>query len=151
NNSKRVYGEYFYNVNATFYFWYDTWEQAKQGTRAHGDRVGWPDMPPEDIPKMSKYLSDHTLEQMIGRLVRGGLHVMFQVVHSYGYFKYMVIYLCFLIAVSFGYWQRAREMAMSNPFLCLFLILYFGSYFLLYAWWAPIDNGNRLILAQFIP
>jgi hypothetical protein len=44
-NSKRVYGSYFYNVNSTFYMWYDSWEEAKKGTRAHGDRVGWPDMP----------------------------------------------------------------------------------------------------------
>ena len=31
------------------------------------------------------------------------------------------------------------------------MILYFGGYFLFYAWYAPISDGNRLILAQFIP
>jgi hypothetical protein len=83
--------------------------------------------------------------------VGGGRDVMINVVQSYGYFKYSMIYLCFLIASSFGCCRRVREMAMSNPFLSLFLILYFGSYFLFYAWYAPIADGNRLILAQFIP
>jgi hypothetical protein len=40
---------------------------------------------------------------------------------------------------------------MSNPILCLFLVFYFGGYLLLYFWYAAINSGNRLILAQFIP
>jgi hypothetical protein len=151
NNSKRVFGHYFYNVNSTFYIWYDSWAEVEQGTKAHGDRVGWPDMPPKEIPSMSKYLREHTLQQIIDRFLGGGRTVMINVVQSYGYFKYIMIYLCFLIAISLGCWRRVREMAMSNPFLCLFLILYFASYFLFYAWYAPIADGNRLILAQFIP
>ena len=39
---------------------------------------------------------------------------MINVVFSYGYFKYVMIYLCFLIAISFGCWRRVRELAMSN-------------------------------------
>ncbi|MCE7984836.1 MAG: hypothetical protein DYG89_26995 [Caldilinea sp. CFX5] len=62
STSKRVFGHYFYNVNSTFYMWYDSWEEAKQGTRAHGARVGWPDMPPEEIPSLRKYLREHTAE-----------------------------------------------------------------------------------------
>jgi hypothetical protein len=151
NNSKRVFGHYFYNVNSTFYIWYNSWEEAKQGTRAHGDRVGWPDMPPEEIPSMSRYLREHTLQQIIGRFVDGGKRVRNSVVHSYGYFKYIVVYLCLLIIALLRSWRRARQAVMSNPFLCLFLAIYFAGYILLYFWYAPIVEGNRLILAQFIP
>ena len=45
--SKEIYGRYFYNVNTMFYVWYDTWEEAKAGTRAAGDRAGYPDLPEE--------------------------------------------------------------------------------------------------------
>ncbi len=151
NTSKRVFGHYFYNVNSTFYIWYDSWEEAKQGTRAHGDRVGWPDMPPEEIPSMSRYLREHTLQQIIGRFVDGGQRVRNSVVDSYGYFKYIVVYLCLLIIAFLRSWRRARQAVMSNPFLYLFLALYFTGYILLYFWYAPIVSSNRLILAQFIP
>jgi 4-amino-4-deoxy-L-arabinose transferase-like glycosyltransferase len=151
STSKRVFGHYFYNVNSTFYMWYDSWDEAKEGTRAHGDRVGWPDMPPEEIPSMSKYLREHTAEQIVGRFTRGAVTVLGNTLHSYGYFKYILIYLCLLlIAVSWS-WQRAKQAVFSKPILFLFLALYFTTYFLLYAWYTPIAPGNRLPLAMFIP
>lgn len=151
NTSKRVFGHYFYNVNSTFYIWYDSWEEAKQGTRAHGDRVGWPDMPPEEIPSMSRYLRQHTLLQIIDRFIDGGERVQHNVENSYGYFKYIEIYLCLLIIAFLRSWRRAYQAVKSNIFLCLFLAIYFASYILLYFWYAPIVSNNRLILAQFIP
>ena len=32
STSKRVFGQYFYNVNSTFYMWYDDWPHASVGT-----------------------------------------------------------------------------------------------------------------------
>jgi hypothetical protein len=58
--TKGITGHYFYNVNSTFYVWYDSWREAEAGTKAHGDRVGWPDMPPDEIPSLAKYLREHT-------------------------------------------------------------------------------------------
>ena len=37
STSKRVFGHYFYNVNSTFYAWYDNWSRASVGTALHGD------------------------------------------------------------------------------------------------------------------
>ena len=45
--NKTVFGRYFYNVNTTFYVWYDDWPQASVGTIKHGDDVGWPKMAAE--------------------------------------------------------------------------------------------------------
>ena len=151
NTSKRVFGYYFYNVNSTFYLWYDSWEEAKQGTRAYGDRIGWPDMDAEDIPSMTKYLREHTVPQIINRFIHGGVVVVDEVVHSYGYFKYIMIYLCMCIAAGLGFRERTRQLVMANRNLCIFLVFYFTAYLLLYFWYAPIADGNRLILAQFIP
>ncbi|MEJ2599021.1 MAG: hypothetical protein P8Z00_11855 [Anaerolineales bacterium] len=150
-NSKRVFGHYFYNVNSTFYIWYDSWEQANNGTKAHGDRVGWPDMPPEEIPSMSKYLHEHTPTQIVMRFVNGAQAVMGQVIHSYGYFKYIAFYMSLLLLAAILKWKQAKESIRTNPFLVLFATLYFATYFLLYFWYAPITSDNRLILAQFIP
>ena len=151
NESKRNYGHYFYNVNSTFYIWYDSWGQAKEGTRAYGDRVGWPDMPAEEIPSMSKYFREHTLQQILDRLQNGTRRVMYGVLHSYGYFKYVVIYASLLAVAGIWQWRRAKRAFTSNPFLYLFLLSYFPAYFFLYFWYAPIADGNRLILAQFLP
>ena len=63
-NSKSQFGHYFYNVNSTFYIWYDSWDEVLAGTRAHGDRLGWPDMPAEEIPSASAYLQTHSLSEM---------------------------------------------------------------------------------------
>jgi hypothetical protein len=52
STSKKLFGRWFYNVNTTFYMWYDTHEQVMTGTRVHGDRQGWPDLPPQEIPSM---------------------------------------------------------------------------------------------------
>ncbi len=150
-NSKRVYGQYFYNVNSTFYLWYDSWDEAKEGTRAHGDRYGWPDMPPEMIPSAGKYLREHTPAEIIGR-VTNGLEALFrQAVQSYGYFKYEVVYLVSALILALAYHRHTRRLLLQHRFLWLFNALYFAAYLLLYAWFTPICSGNRLPLAQFLP
>jgi hypothetical protein len=149
--SKRVFGSYFYNVNSTFYIWYDSWEQATNGTKAHGDRVGWPDMPAEEIPSMPKYLREHTPAQILMRFVNGAQDVIGQAIHSFGYFKYITFYTSLLLLAAILKWKQAWQLIRSNLFLVLFSALYFAIYFLLYFWYAPITSDNRLILAQFIP
>ena len=149
--SKRVFGHYFYNVNTTFYIWYDSWEEAKQGTRAYGDRVGWPDMPPEEIPTLQKYLREHTLQQIVEREFNGLQVVWDEAVHSYGYFKYFALYTLFTLLVLALNWPHTTELFKRYTALWVFNLLYFSAYLLLYAWYVPIAYGNRLTLGQFIP
>jgi hypothetical protein len=151
NESKRIFGHYFYNVNSTFYIWYDSWPEAKEGTRAHGDRVGWPDMPADQIPSMSKYLREHSPQEIAERFVEGGQRVLENAGLSYGYAKYALIYAAALIAAIAWERRRAVSLIRQHPFLVAFLLLYFAAYFVLYAWYSPIVAGNRLILSQFLP
>jgi len=149
--SKRITGRYFYNVNSTFYMWYDSWAEARRGTRAHGDRVGWPDMPPEEVPSMSKYLREHPTKKIQNRFINGFNVVMDNMIHSYGYLKYIFIFAgLFLFAILIR-WRRVLTWFTHNLILLVFILVYFAVYFLLYFWYAPIASGNRLILAQFIP
>ena len=149
--SKRIFGQYFYNVNSTFYMWYDSWAEAKEGTRAHGDRVGWPDVAPEQIPSMSRYLREHTPQQVVARLLSGGRLVLDNVVHSYGYFKYALIYAGLLVAAMRRHWSQTQRLLAANRALLAFLLAYFAAYSLLYSWYGVIIAGNRLVLAQFMP
>ena len=149
--SKQVYGQYFYNVNSTFYMWYDSWEEAKQGTRAHGDRKGWPDMPPEEIPSLSRYLDEHTPAQVMGRLTNGAGKIFENVLHSYGYQGYFLVYLLVLLAGLIFRRVKYSNFPPFDAFQLFFVFTWFGAYFLLYAWYTPITEGVRLILAQYMP
>jgi len=149
--SKRITGRYFYNVNSTFYLWYDNWNQAERGTKAHGDRSGWPDMPPEKIPSMSKYLKEHNREQILHRLTNGSRKVIKAMDRSFGYLQYIEAYLIGLVLAGAVYWRRAWRLLAADPIPILFYIAYFVVYFLLYAWYVPIATGSRLVLAQVIP
>jgi hypothetical protein len=149
--SKRVFGHYFYNVNSTFYMWYESWEEARDGTKAHGDRVGWPDMPLEEIPSMRKYLREHTLGEILWRFISGAQQTWESVRGSYGYHLYIFAYGGFLSLAALRYRARAWRRIKAAPFEHLFLVAYFAAYGLLYAWYAWITWGNRFILAQFVP
>jgi hypothetical protein len=151
SNSKKIYGSYFYNVNSTFYMWYDSWEEAKKGTRAHGDRVGWPDMPAELIPSPSKYLREHSMQQIAGRFLKGTSEIVNTAMGSYGYFRYFFTYLMFCLYMMIVDRQLTREFFRQYAFLFLFNLMYFAVYLLLYAWYTPINSGNRFTLAQFLP
>jgi hypothetical protein len=131
--------------------WYDSWEEAKQGTKAHGDREGWPDMPPEQIPSLDKYLREHTVQQIVNRVWKG-----FQILHqssasSYGYYKYVLIYLVGFLAIAVVNRRQTLEMVAKHPFLLLFCLSYFAAYLFAYAWYTPLASGNRFTLALFLP
>jgi hypothetical protein len=151
STSQRFFGQYFYNVNSTFYIWYDNWEQTKTGTGAYGDNKGWPEMPPETVPSLSKYLQEHTAAQIIERLIKGFDRIYTVVAESYGYFKYFLVYLAFAAFTSICFIRSSLAIAKSHIFQLGFISSYFIFYLILYAWYAPIADGNRFILAQFLP
>ena len=151
--SKEVFGRYFYNVTTTFYVWYDSWDEVERGTKAHGDRVGWPRMTPEQLPSARRYWKEHTLSQMAGRLGNGIVTLFERASSSYGYLKYAAIYFIFAVLFTYQHASRAREILFrgSEGAVSVFVIAYFTLYVLLYAWYTPIADGNRLTLSLFLP
>lgn len=146
--SKERFGRYFYNVNSTFYIWYDSWAEATQGTKAHGDRVGWPDMPPEEIPSLQKYLREHTNEQIIGRFTNGYKTLYTKITQSYGYDWFLLVYLLSTIGLLA---QNRKLFMLGTGWQWLFVVGYFAGHSLLYAWYVPIASGNRFVLSLFLP
>ena len=149
--SRQMTGRYFYNVNSTFYVWYDSWEEAVAGTKAHGDRVGWPVMPASEIPGPAKYLREHTPSQMLERVLAGGQEVMTNVLRSYGYFDYLKLYAGLVLVAAALRGRRFLRLVSEHVFVLAFFLAYFSIYIVLYFWYAPIAAGDRLILALFIP
>jgi hypothetical protein len=153
NVNHKMFGHYFYNVNSTFYIWYDSWDDVVKGTRAHGDRVGWPTMPAEDIPTATKYWQDHTLSQVLGRFAHGFIVVTTNALGGFGYAQYFCIYfiICILAVIKqpeafVEYIKRD-----NNYVVVISLVFYFLMYFLLYVFGAAIFKGPRHPLAQYLP
>ena len=149
--SKEIYGHYFYNVNSTFYFWCDSWDEAKARTKQAGDRQGWPDLKPEDTPSASNYLRTHTSGQILERIGKGFSRVNSSMRKSYGYYGIGLVYTLFALALVI--WKRhlALRLFWRRPLPVLALLAYFGGYFLLVAWYSQIIDGNRFILGLFLP
>jgi hypothetical protein len=131
--------------------WYDSWEEVKEGTRAYGDREGWPTMPEEQIPSLTRYVQTHSLRDIAQRELHGIWVLLRDRVNSYGYLKYAV-----------GAWVLGVALAVRRPtvvwahlaryrWVALFWVTYLVGYFLAYALWVPISPAPRLVLALFIP
>lgn len=159
--SKEKYGTYFYNVNTTFYIWYDSWDEAKAGTYQAGDTIGWPDLPDDEIPSLGKYLEEHTAQDILDRFVNGAILMVKSACvtdhpfnHAYGYCSQVALGLVVLAGSLIVVTKKGR-VSLSNRslqavfYVCLFFLVYFAAY----AWYMPIINfrGARTVLSLLIP
>lgn len=159
--SKEKYGTYFYNVNTTFYIWYDSWDEAKAGTLQAGDHVGWPTLPDDQIPSLSKYLEEHTAQDILDRFANGAtlmvksacvIDDLFK--YAYGYCSQVALGLVVLAGSLIAIIRSGRSSLSSRLrqavfYVCLFFLIYFAAY----AWYMPIINfrGARTVLSLLIP
>ena len=152
HQSKARFGYYFYNVNSTFYMWYDSWAEVKQGTRAHSDRVGWPDMPANQIPSFNKYWKEHTVVEIVRRFTRGFRDLWNTVTRSYGYTEFLFVYsIAMALIIAKNHNVVLTRLRRTHPSVTLFVSGYFLGYTTLYAWYTPIASGNRFVLSLFLP
>ena len=149
--SKERYGHYLYNVNTTLYMWYDSWDEAKAGARAAGDREGWPNLPDEEIPSLSKYLAEHSAADIASRLATG-LQSFFRAINWYGLPLHIGVGLLAL-AGCLASWIRGGRNGTSRTDLRLglYLIAFFAAYGLSTIWYWPIVQAPRVTLMMLIP
>ena len=158
--SKAKYGTYFYNVNTTFYIWYDSWDEAKAGTLNAGDHLGWPDLPDEEIPSLQKYLDEHTARDILNRFQDGAATIFKSAcqidapfLYAYGYCGQvglgLLVLLGSLALIARGPWQRLSD---TNLQVAVFAAAFFAVYFVAFAWYMPIIiRGARTVLSLLIP
>lgn len=151
--NKKMFGSYFYNVNSTFYIWYDTWEQVENGTSAHGDDVGWPDMPADEIPSLIKYIQEHSPAQMAERIISGVISQAENLSHPYGRINYLLIYTLSLMVFLLLDIRASFVMLHKHLLLVTFCTLYFAGYLLLFSWYSPIAeyHDERFTYGLFLP
>jgi hypothetical protein len=159
--NKDAFGHYFYNVNTTFYVWYDDKAEVEAPTsvKAHGDSVGWPDLPPDQIPGPAKYVRETSLREFADRMWFGAkLAASRHLVRgSYGYSPYLVAYPLFaLLLVGAAYRCPAlrpdlRRLVSRNRFAILFSTTYLVGYLLLYTFYMRISGGQRFMQALIVP
>lgn len=153
STSKRVFGQYFYNVNSTFYVWYDNWPQASVGTYVHGDGVGWPTTPESELPGPVRYWREHTLHQMAARVFSGLKDIGFQSYQMFGYFKYLSLYGAMFGLIVATHRPLLGEMVRAHRPLAAFLAVYGLVYLFAIAFYSPTSGTGtgRFILAHAMP
>jgi hypothetical protein len=150
--SKTHYGSYFYNVNTTFYLWYDSWEEVEQGTKAAGDREHYPDLPADQIPSFRHYIQEHSPIEMIERLLGGiGKTFYLHVFRSYGYAQYILLYVVGLAWVAVRHRRQTQQFILAHRWLALFVAVTFGVYVAAFGWYLPISTGRRFLLTLWLP
>lgn len=152
SNSKRVFGRYFYNVNTTFYVWYDDWPAASIGTYSHGDGVGWPTMPAQQIPGMRKYWRRHTVGQIVDRVTDGVIEMVTVSYRLYSHLKFVVMYVIFALALIAANWPVFKQVIRGNAAIFVFMLLYAVVYLAAIAFYKPISGTtSRMLLAHIAP
>lgn len=151
-NSHRVFGHYFYNVNTTFYIWYDDWPAASVGTYQHGDGIGWPDLPPDQLPSMARYWREHSVGQIAARLLDGLRDMVVVTYQRFWIAKYLVLYMALAMAVALSARRAVSDLVLRHLPLALFLVAYAGAYTLAIAFYKPISGTTtRMFLAHVAP
>jgi hypothetical protein len=151
--NKRVFGQYFYNVNTTFYMWYEDWPEASVGTHLHGDGVGWPAMPAEQLPSASRYWREHSVRQIADRVGAGFEDMAVRSYRTFWYLNYVVLYGAFAIVLAAKRRSAVAALARQYPGVAAFLVMYATIYLLGIAFYAPISGTGttRFLLAHVLP
>ncbi len=149
--SNERYGRYFYNVNSTIYMWCDSAPEWKAFSLKYDDRHRFPSDAGEELPTARRYLAMHTPGQIVGRIARGFGRMTTEVFHSFWYTPFLILYAAAGLYAAI----RSRRLVAADfrrfRLLALFCLLFFGSYFGLYCWWAVLARSQRFVLSLYFP
>lgn len=148
--NKAKFGHYFYNVNSDFYIWYDSWGESGRGTRGHGDRKGWPEMRPSEIPSASRYFAQHGVAHALRRVERGAAGLAQGAATQYGFLP-IVIVAWVSAAIALATNRALRRWVVRRWPLALFCAAYFLGYFISCTWFYAIHPGLRFLVALVPP
>jgi hypothetical protein len=150
-NSKRIYGQYFYNVNSAFVMWCDSSTEGWNFLHEWGDKDKWRALAPDQLPSPAKYWREHSLGQIAYRLAHGMGRLASQNAMLIGYYKFVIALILAGAILSVRHGRRVRELLADQPFSAAFCVLFFALYLALYAWYDQIVNDTRFILSIFLP
>jgi len=150
---KLRFGHYFYNVNTTFYIWFDDWQMAIEEEAKHNFVNQWPShLTDDELPNLRNYLREHSSQQIVDRFV-SGFEGQFRNIFDkpFSVTNYWISYLIILMMGILINIDNFRMFVKSNWVTLLFVILYFSGYLIAFAWYCPIACGRRFTYALYIP
>ena len=156
-NSQRVFGQYLFNQNTTFYIWYDSGAQARAVMMPYTDDEGRVSLPAEQLPSLDEYWRTHTFGQMFDR-VREGIQSMsvgpYSLPATYPFLALcIVLYSVFALVVIASNWSAFLRLIREHGALSLFLLLYAAVYLSGSAFFVPTSStgGLRFLLVHVAP
>ena len=145
--SKQLYGHYFYNVNSAHYMWCESWPEALAFTETY--RQG--KVAPDQVPSAAKYWREHSVAQIIERLLHGLKTLLTRSAKATGYYKFVALFVLTIAVLIPRHLQLARRMMREKAFAAGFCFLFFFSYVILYAWYDAVVTDSRFILSLLLP
>jgi hypothetical protein len=146
--SKRLYGEWLFNLSTRYAAWCDSWDQFMDLQARLGPWWTWGRYPERDLPSMGNYLRSHSLASMAEREVLGLGEVLGNAMIGHGYFEVIVLYLAFAwLSLRAGRGVRSIDPRSLPAFAIPYALLYLA----LFGFYAPIAAGPRFVLMIFLP
>ena len=151
-NSKRVHGQYFYNLNTSALIWYDNYPQASVAILSYGPD-GWPPGRRSERPGPLKYWREHTIGQILTRFENGFRDMVIGSYRTFWYLKFVAIYVfsaAMLIAFA---WRPVAATVKRHATLSAFVVLYAAVYVPAVAFYEPTSGTGttRFLLAHVAP
>ncbi|MGW8250467.1 MAG: hypothetical protein ACWGO1_07475, partial [Anaerolineales bacterium] len=149
---KLRFGHYFYNVNTTFYVWYDDNFAAIAAEEQNHFAERWPShLSADELPSLRNYLREHSLAQILER-VRFGIRSQWDNITSqFSVTNYHLSYLALLALVILADLKNSLMLARKYPYPILFALLYLTGYLAAFVWYSPISPERRFTYGLYIP
>jgi hypothetical protein len=151
--NKRLYDRYFFNVNSTFYVWYDDWPKASVHIRDLGDGQRWPDIPDRDLPGPGRYWREHSIGHIARRVASGFQDMAVVSYRTYNFLWYLIVYGGAVAVLAGVERRRMGAMLRDHAWLSLFLVAYAALYLFATAFYYPISGTGtaRFLMAHLLP
>lgn len=149
---KARFGQYFYNVNTSFYVWYDSNPQAIAAEETYHFAEAWPNQLSQDqIPSLRNYLRTHSWQQILERIRFGIQEQSINIFSPFSVTNYHLSYLVILLLVFFVDVRRNLSLIRRHPYQILYSLLYFAGYLAAFIWYSPIAPERRFTYGLYIP
>jgi len=157
--NKARFGQYFYNVNSTFFMWCDSWDEALAFQKQYRITEHYPEAPPEEIPGPANYWKTHSLKQILHRL--SGSTGTGETAPQRSAGEWYLFFYILPLAVVVGFASlfdreqtirlRWQALGVANGVVVAFCVVTFVGYLLLYNWYGVIGYGQRFFLSLLVP
>lgn len=151
--SKATYGSYFYNVNSTYFLWFDSWGEAKASEQVFHYTEGVPDVPKDQLPSLQNYLRSHDAGDIAQRFAAGFANQAGNWLNTFALVSFPLVFTLALGVLIYQRWAAVKQFVTRQPVFTAFVFLYFIGYTALFAWYGPIADysDRRFTYGLYLP